>query len=79
MTENQSAVQAVEAKRNRKGIIVVKTTKRASNSGEISRLYVPCRAVKCPVVLNPPCEMGGVSYQRLVMIKSQVSRAPLIV
>ena len=37
----------------------MKTIKRASNSGEISRLYVPCRAVKCPVVLNPPRETGG--------------------
>jgi hypothetical protein len=37
----------------------VKTIKRASNSGEISRLYVPCRAVKYPVVLNLPRETGG--------------------
>ena len=51
----------------------MKTIKRATNSGEISKLYIPCRAVKCPVVLNPPRETG-VSYQRLVMINSRVSR-----
>ena len=35
----------------------MKTIKRASNSGEISRLYVPCRAF-CPTVLILPRERG---------------------
>jgi hypothetical protein len=45
----------------------VKRNRKASNVGVSSRPNIPCRAVKCPIVLNPPRETG-VSYQRLVMI-----------
>ena len=41
----------------RKSVIAVQTIKRASNSEEISRLYVPCRA-SCPTVLILPREWG---------------------